>query len=164
MTLTGLSWRQTVRHMASKTMSCRQNICHDIKSFVMTSKIRQIKSKIRHDVKTFVMTSKHSSWLQKVKKFVMISKTRHDVKKIVMTSKTCHDVNKLVITSKTRHDVKKKSSWRLIYFWTNFTFLRCVVPSYQRLWVFHKFGDFNIRPNSVISLDNVGIIPIYVHV
>ena len=92
----------------------------------------------RNDVKKFVMMSKNMSWHQKhlmtskmfvissqiwsqwvchnVKKFVMTSKTRHDIKRFVVTNKSwrqkvCHDVKnttlKYIMMSNTRHDVKK---------------------------------------------------------
>ena len=55
--------------MMSKSLSWRQKVCHDIKKCVKT----------RHDVKT-----RHHG----VKKYIMMSKTRHDVEKSVMTSKS----------------------------------------------------------------------------
>ena len=128
---------QKVRHDIKKTSLC-QEVCHDVKSLVITSKIRQMflmKSKIRHDVKKFVMTSKSHD---------VMTKTRHDIKKSVMTSKTCHDVNKVCYTSKTRWDVK--------IFAPILHFYDVSSPIYQRLCVFHKFCDFNIRPIPVVVL------------
>ena len=72
---------QKVRNDIKKT-----SLCHDVKSFVMTSKIRQM--------------------------FVMKSKIRHDVKKPVMTSKTCHDVKKIAMRQK---HVETSKFWHQFY-------------------------------------------------
>ena len=96
---------QKVRHDIKKTSLCRE-VCHDVKSFVITSKIRQMfvmKSKIRHDVKKLAMTSKSHD---------VMTKTRHDIKKSVMTSKTCHDVTKFVIRQK---HVETSKFWHQFY-------------------------------------------------
>ena len=76
-----------------------------------------------------------------------------------MTSKTCHDVRKVFITSNTRHDVNKNHPDVPNIFEPILHFYDVPSQRYQRLCVFHKFGDFTIRPIPVISLDNVGIIP-----
>ena len=121
---------QKVRHDIKKTSLC-QEVCHDVKGFVITSKIREMfvmKSKIRHDVKSL-------SWLQKV----MTSWQKH-----VMTSKNLLWRQKVCYTSKTRRDVKIMAP--ILHFY------EVSSPSYQRLCVFHKFGDFNIRPIPVVVL------------
>ena len=38
------------------------------------------------------------------------------------------------------------------------------LPSYQRLCVFHNFGDPDLWPIPVIFLDNAGIVPSYLHI
>ena len=122
---------QKVRHDIKRTSLC-QEVCHDVKSFVITSKIRQMfvmKSKIRHDVKKFVMTSKNHD---------VMTKTRHDIKKSVITSKTYHDVKKFVIRQK---HVETSKFWHQFYIST-----MCRPP------VINKFGDFNIRPIPVVVL------------
>ena len=101
-------WRHKVRHYVkkcvktSKSVSCcqkvpwRQNVCHDIN-----------KCNIRHSAKTFV-TSKichviNKSWCYKVRHDV---NTRHDDKRFVITQKSSSLLQKFVMTSKSCHDVK----------------------------------------------------------
>ena len=59
----------------------------------------------------------HCTWLPQTwpnslivmmpKKFIIMSKIRHDIKKFIMTSEPRHNVKKFVMTSNIRHDVKK---------------------------------------------------------
>ena len=82
------------------------------------------KSKIRHDVKKFVMT-----------------KTRHDIKNLLWRQKHAM-TSKSLLYVKTRRDVKILAP--ILHFYDVSS------PSYQRLCVFHKFGDFNNRPIPVV--------------
>ena len=134
--------------MRSKNMestSWRQNICHKVKKYVITSKVW----KVHHDIKRkfvmtskrvttpkkFIMTLKHimkpkTSWRQKA--CHNVKKTRHDVKKDFMTHNTHHYVKndhhdvkntpwrqkKFVIMSKTVI-MPKRSSWRQMHVMTS---------------------------------------------
>ena len=94
-TLESSSWRQT---------TCQKNMSNYLKVlYAMTSKCTKITpwcQNVCHDVKNFVIMSKSMEsilWHQKVhhdvKKFVMTSKTRHDVKTFVMTAKSYFGTN-----------------------------------------------------------------------
>ena len=113
-----------------------QNVCYDVKKFVMKSKTRHdvkkskiCKTKLSLSQKHF-MTSKNSLWCQKdvmtsislswcqniswrqivrydIKKFVMMSTTFYDDKKLVIAStKGLSWRQKFVMTSKVCHEVK----------------------------------------------------------
>ena len=153
-----LSWSQQhvmtwkVKNMSKfchevKHISWRHKVRYDIKRFVMVSKTC-------YDDKKFVISSKNSSWhvmtcqkLWKWQKYVMKSKTfhevtkrRHDFNKVVMMSKSslvmllkiCYDDKKFVfasknsswhiMTSKVCHEVKslswsQKLSWSQSMLW-----------------------------------------------
>ena len=105
--------RQNIRNDVKST-SWRQErgLINNIQKYFMTSKNTSHTSKVRHNVKIRL----------DVKKYVTMSKVRHDVKRIpclytkstdvkkyVMTSKV-HDVQIIVMTSKVRHDVKNISN------------------------------------------------------
>ena len=104
--------------MTSKSSSWRQQVCHDVKSYV-------IASKLHHDVKnTSVRTESKSwsqsyiimSWRQKVHNFVKNTswcqcsswrqKVRHDINKYIMMLKVM-EVKVMSWRQKVRYHVKK---------------------------------------------------------
>ena len=80
-----------MRHDIGKSSPWCQQICHDVKKYVMTSKNR-------HDVKKFVNVKNNHN----VKVFAMTSQMRHDVKNTSWRQKVDNenDVKKFVKTSK----------------------------------------------------------------
>ena len=110
-----MSWWQKVRHYLKssshdvKNVSWCQNVCYDVKKFVM-------KSKTFHDVNTFVMTSKDvmtsisSSWCQSISWRQIV---RYDIKKFIMMSKTCCLSKNVSWRKEHTMTLKlKSSSWR----------------------------------------------------
>ena len=121
-----LSWCQKVCHEVKNTSwhqkhamaseICKNKFCNEVKNMSWLQKVPyDVKNTLRRHNKTskcsqnkvekFVMMS-NTSWRQKVchddKKFVMMSKTFHDVKRFVITlkssswcQKVCHDVKRL---------------------------------------------------------------------
>ena len=133
------------------------------KKHTITSKLYQDVNKcniyIRHDVKRFVASQiRHDainrSWCQKVrhevKNFVLMSKTRHNDKRFITSKslswsqKVCHDVKNMSWWQTVCHDVKNTSyDDDTKYFVSNLHFYDVSSPGYQRVCVFHKFGDFD---------------------
>ena len=108
---------------------------------VIMSRSVSWRQKFCHDVK-------NTSWCQKV--CLDFKKSwRHD-KNTSWHQKVCYDVKnmswrqKVRYASKTRRDVKILAP--ILHFYDVSS------PSYQRLCVFHKFGDFNIRTIPVVVL------------
>ena len=94
-----LSWSQT-HFMTSQSSLWHQKVRHGVKNMLWWQKVR-------HCFKKFIMTRHDVKSLWKRQKYVMKSKTFHEVTKCVMTSKRRHDFNNVVMMSKTYHDVKK---------------------------------------------------------
>ena len=136
-----ISWRQKVRQKyvrTSESSPWRQNIRHDDKMIVITSKGL---SKRRHHVKTIHGIKNTPNVC------LMKSKICHDVKKFVMKLKIHHDVKQFIVTSKFVIISKQRQD-----------------PRVSNDYEFSKNLVTNIRPISVIFLDNFGIIPRYVRI
>ena len=120
-----LSWSQQhvmtwkVKNMSKfshevKHISWRHKVRYDIKRFVMVSKTCYDDKKFVIVSKQFIMTRHDVKSLWKRQKYVMKSKTFHEVTKCVMTSKRRHDFNKVVMMSKTYllQKIHHDTSWR----------------------------------------------------
>ena len=126
----GLSWHQKDVIM-SRSVSWCQKFCHDVKN--TPNACHEVKNtswcqKVCHDFKKSWRHDKNMSWHQKVS---------YDVKNMSWRQKVRY-------TSKTRRDVKILAP--ILHFYDVSS------PSYQWVCVFHKFGDFNIRPIPVVVL------------
>ena len=123
----GSSWHQEDVIM-SRSVSWRQKFCYNVKN--TPNVCHEVKNtswcqKVGHDFKKSWRHDKNTSWHQKV---------CYDVKNMSWRHKVCY-------TSKTRRDVNILAPILHSYDVSS--------PSYQRLCVFHKFGDFNIRPIAI---------------
>ena len=117
---------------------CKNKFCNEVKNMSWLQKVPyDVKNTLRRQNKTskcsqkkvekFVMMS-NTSWRQKVchddKKFVMMSKTFHDVKRFVITlkssswcQKVCHDVKRLSWSKKyTMMPMTSKTHFHIILF------------------------------------------------
>ena len=129
----GSSWHQEDVIM-SRSVSWRQKFCYNVKN--TPNVCHEVKNtswcqKVGHDFKKSWRHDKNTSWHQEV---------CYDVKNMSWRHKVCY-------TSKTRRDVNILAP--ILHF---YDVSSPSMPSYQRLCVFHKFSDFNIRPIPVVVL------------